>query len=503
MINKEESIKKYFDIYLQKKWSVIYDPKSRSNWIIDVGNKYWIIELEENGKCWMRFQFIEELSMLYDIKTEKISTIIMPLIEELFNITITEIRRHRMISLPSKVDDVIDNGNFLSKNYLNENNSITDNLFDLISKFIHIKFPKKNIFYHNNNIWCFTNNEEPFCIIDIPHKDIFLTGKLFHDITNTFQIDDNLNSDFIIKYIENWFNLKSGYTMQIDSQEEMNSYLEDEYGDFNLFKNVINETVGDIGSPNLKYYAFDWDDNVVIMPTRVIVIDNNSKEIGMTTQDFAKFRSIIGKEEFQYKGKTILGFAENPFRNFRTIGDKNFIIDAMLASVGPSWPDFLECINSASIFAIITARGHSPETLKQAVYNYIISNFNGINKNELVRNIKKYRDINDEQDMDDVDLIREYLNLCKFYPCSFDEGNEIEPEVAKTKALKEFLEYAKTMSNKLNEKILVKNNIKNYFTPVVGFSDDDISNINSMKSEFKNDPEIKTFYTGKGKKEEY
>lgn len=268
-----------------------------------------------------------------------------------------------------------------------------------------------------------------------------------------------------------------------------------------IFK--LTEQISELGSPILKYYAFDWDDNIVKMPTRIYLIDDKGDEVGMTTDDYAKYRSMIGKEEFEYNGKTIVDYAKDAFKSFRTTGDKNFLIDAMLAKPGPSWKDFVESINGGSIFAIITARGHSPEILKQGVYNYIISDFDGISRKELVKNLRKYRNISDDKDLNDIDLIREYLNLCCFYPVSYGNETETSLENAKIAALKEFSKYVKKMSEFLNKKAYLKNNVKNYFIPVIGFSDDDIKNISTVKSHFKNQPEIKTFYTGNGKKEKY
>jgi hypothetical protein len=51
-------------------------------------------------------------------------------------------------------------------------------------------------------------------------------------------------------------------------------------------------------------------------------------------------------------------------------GDKKFVLDSMLAQPGPSWNDFVECINGGSIFAIITARGHNPKTLREACIQF-------------------------------------------------------------------------------------------------------------------------------------
>ena len=120
-------------------------------------------------------------------------------------------------------------------------------------------------------------------------------------------------------------------------------------------------------TPDLRYYAFDWDDNIVYMPTKIMVKNDKGQEMGMSTEDFAKYRSLIGVDDFNYEGERIVGYAENPFKHFRTEGDKRFIIDAMLAEPGPSWGDFVECINNGSIFSIITASGHTPRVIKEAV----------------------------------------------------------------------------------------------------------------------------------------
>ena len=202
-------------------------------------------------------------------------------------------------------------------------------------------------------------------------------------------------------------------------------------------KKKLREGISSEGTPDLKYYAFDWDDNIVTMPTKIVLKNEEGNEIGMSTEDFAKYRSRIGKENFNYKGDVIVGYSENPFRNFRTEGDKLFIIDSMLAKTGPAWGDFMEAINSGSIFAIITARGHNPNTIKEAVYNYIISGFNGLDKNELIKNLKKYREFTNQESLKDIELIRDYLNLCRFYPVSFGSGAETNPEEAKISALEE------------------------------------------------------------------
>jgi hypothetical protein len=263
------------------------------------------------------------------------------------------------------------------------------------------------------------------------------------------------------------------------------------------------------GTPDMKYYAFDWDDNIVHMPTKIMLKTENGDEVGMSTDDFAEYRSIIGKENFDYNGDTIVGFGEDPFINFRTAGDKDFLIDAMRAKLGPAFDDFREAINNGSIFSIITARGHNPNTLKQAVYNYIIDGFNGIDKDQLVKNLKKYRSFFDEKDMTDDELIKSYLNLNKYHPVSFGyDGGAANPEEAKVRAMEGFVSYIKRMANKLNKKAFIKNDISNNFVPErpsIGFSDDDIKNVEVMSKHFKDKPNniVKTYSTAGGVKKEY
>ena len=262
------------------------------------------------------------------------------------------------------------------------------------------------------------------------------------------------------------------------------------------------------GTPDLKYYAFDWDDNIVHMPTKILVKDESGNEVGMSTDDFAEFRHQIGKEPFSYKGNTIVGYSDSPFRNFRTDGDKDFLVDAMRAKKGPAFDDFRESINNGSIFAIITARGHNPNTIKEAIYNYIISGFNGIDKDELIKNLKKYRSFVGEDKMTDEELIKSYLELNKYHPVSFgDDKGAVNPEEAKVEAMEAFVNYIKAMAAVLNKKAFLKKDISNNFNPdnlSIGFSDDDPKNIEVMQKHFKNKPDniVKTYSTAGGFKQE-
>ena len=275
-----------------------------------------------------------------------------------------------------------------------------------------------------------------------------------------------------------------------------------------VVREILSEIIHDQMKPTMKYYAFDWDDNLMYMPTKIYLIDDKGKSVGMSTEDFAEHRTEIGKEPFKYEGHTIVGFDDEAFRDFKIPGDKAFLKDAMVAETGPAWSDFVEAVNNGSIFSIITARGHTPSILKQAVYNLIKQNKHGLSSKELVKNLRKYRELADEEDLSDEELIRAYLDMNKYHPVTFGEGSAANPEELKVVAMDEFVSYIKGIAGILNKRAFVKNDISNNFIPEqpsIGFSDDDIKNVEVINKHFKNKPDniVKTYSTAGGAKKEY
>ncbi len=275
-----------------------------------------------------------------------------------------------------------------------------------------------------------------------------------------------------------------------------------------MMRYKIKEGIDETGTPDMKYYAFDWDDNILEMPTKIILIDDKGEEVKMSTEDFAEYRDMVGAKDFEYEGHIIKGYAPNAYRYFTVQGDKNFIVDAMIAKKGPAWDDFVECINGGSIFSIITARGHTPKILKEACYNLIISNHMGLNSKECVRNLEKFRDFVGEESTKG-DIIKEYLDMCRFYPVTFGQGSAAKPEALKNEALREFILYIKEMSKKIGKAAYLKNLVVNNFVPKLGVSDDDLKNLQSYHKEFekelgnKEDVDLTLYSTKGGEKKKY
>jgi len=254
----------------------------------------------------------------------------------------------------------------------------------------------------------------------------------------------------------------------------------------------------------IKYYAFDWDDNLMFMPTKIYLLDDDGEEVGMGTEDFAHYRTKIGKENFDYNGYTIVGFANEPFRDFKTNGDGKFLKDVMSAELAENaaWPDFVEAINNGALFSIITARGHRPSTLKQGVLKLINSNRGGIDSDELYESLKKMRENAGEKVEDKETEIKKYLDLCRFYPVTYGSGSASNPEESKIEAMNKFKDYVMNQVKKLNMRASknIVNKVSNNFVPMIGFSDDDIRNVKAMSKGVK---DVKIFSTHGGKKKEY
>ena len=45
----------------------VYHMDNGSDWFINPEKKYWYVELEKSGKCWLRYRVLDEISMMFGI----------------------------------------------------------------------------------------------------------------------------------------------------------------------------------------------------------------------------------------------------------------------------------------------------------------------------------------------------------------------------------------------------------------------------------------------------
>lgn len=234
----------------------------------------------------------------------------------------------------------------------------------------------------------------------------------------------------------------------------------------------------------LLYYAFDWDDNILRMPTMIRL----EKKVGdqwlptdVSTAEFAEVRN--DKENWRFLNQN----PDEAFSNFRDTGPMGgdvFLEDVKKAvssrSFAPAWNDFIECLSNGSLFAIITARGHESETMRKGV-EWIIDNvlteeqlFNMYNN---LLKFSYFYDISTDRERilrgvpSQNELIKVYLDNCDFVGVSAPSrgGTPDNPEKAKEETLLDFKSKVDRFAGQLGMKAMI------------GFSDDDLGNVSHIE----------------------
>lgn len=129
-----------------------------------------------------------------------------------------------------------------------------------------------------------------------------------------------------------------------------------------------------------SFYFFDFDDNVMFLETTILIQNTATAEVtSMSTADFAQIWPKLGQPgEWQD-----YGLFTDSYRYFRDIPDdqlepdaqQHFLRDVQRAVTSrppeewqaPSWAFFVHACSLQRPVSIITARGHSPETIKAGI----------------------------------------------------------------------------------------------------------------------------------------
>lgn len=249
---------------------------------------------------------------------------------------------------------------------------------------------------------------------------------------------------------------------------------------------------------SFKYYAFDWDDNLLYMPTKVIGEDSHGNELELSTGEYSLVKeSVMMGKPSVVGGRILKSFPENAFNNFRR--DDLFLNEARAAKLGPAWEDFVEAVNGGRIFSIITARGHSPNTFKSTIKTLIKEGKGGLNYYTCLDALKDLREYSQSSNIrTDEELFENYIdNLCRYYPISHNADTDIVLEhvhECKIDALGDFITHVNRVFEAFHPEF--HNNVSNKF--IIGFSDDDRTNIKAIsESTFETDLEIYSTHNGR------
>lgn len=250
-----------------------------------------------------------------------------------------------------------------------------------------------------------------------------------------------------------------------------------------------------VAERDFKYYIFDWDDNILHMPTRIHLerrqADGTWAAHSVSTAAFAVVRT--DSENYRAPG----GDWKNAFVEFQDYadeGESRFLRDTRAAldkvlsgetQPGPSFHTLRETLVEGRLFAIVTARGHESESLRKAVRLFIELVLTPAEKDEMMANLRGYRASFDGLSAfgTDEEEITYYLSLNRYHAVTNPgfkrwlkqtAGERATPENAKQFAIRDFVEHV--------IKILSRTGADAIRRPIsVGFSDDDLGNVATVE----------------------
>ena len=155
----------------------------------------------------------------------------------------------------------------------------------------------------------------------------------------------------------------------------------------------------EIARRDLKYYIFDWDDNILHMPTYIHLDRRLADGTWVPHLVSTALFSVIRKDTVNYRPPN--GNWDAAFVEFRDIegSESKFLLDAknaidrLLAGQDrepPSFNTFRKTLREGRLFAIVTARGHNPQSLRKGVEMFIERILTPEEKKEMIRNLRGY-----------------------------------------------------------------------------------------------------------------
>jgi hypothetical protein len=249
-----------------------------------------------------------------------------------------------------------------------------------------------------------------------------------------------------------------------------------------------------VGERDFKYYIFDWDDNILHMPTRIHLErrqpDGTWAPHTVSTAAFAVVRN--DGENYRAPG----GVWENAFTEFQDYADESesrFLRDTRTAlervragetQPGPSFNTLRETLVEGRLFAIVTARGHESVSLKKAVRLFVDVVLSPAEREEMLANLRGYRACFDglSEFGSDEEELAYYLSLNRYHAVTNpgfkrwlrQSGEPVTTEGAKQFAIRDFVEHV--------IRILTRTGADAVKRPIsVGFSDDDLGNVAAVE----------------------
>lgn len=258
----------------------------------------------------------------------------------------------------------------------------------------------------------------------------------------------------------------------------------------------------EIQNRDFKYYIFDWDDNILKMPTRIHLERKLPDGTWVPHHVSTVLFALIRNDTEHYRpphGNWEEAFVE--FQDNQDQTESQFLIDTREAlqrvargevPPGPSFEKMRVTLREGRLFAIVTARGHEPESLRSAVKLFIDVVLNEEEREEMMENLRGYRACFDKITTfgTDEEELAYYLSLNRYHAVTNpnfkrkmiasgfvcpSEARPKQAELAKRFAIRDFVEHVIRIMTRTGADALRK--------PIsVGFSDDDPGNVATVKA---------------------
>lgn len=240
-----------------------------------------------------------------------------------------------------------------------------------------------------------------------------------------------------------------------------------------------------------KYYIFDWDNNILHMPTRIHLEKRTAEGRWEPIAVSTSFYAVVRNDKANYRpprGDWELAFRE--FRDFDDEPESKFLTHTREAlrpiiegrkEGGPSFRQFRKALVEGRLFAIVTARGHRSETLRRGVEYFIGQVLTAEERAEMMANLRGYRAAfeEDERTWTDEEVLKAYLDLNRYHAVTSpdfrakmgrDEAGVDIQEEAKQFAIMDFMRHV--------FRIVRRSGVDKPIS--VGFSDDDPRNVRAV-----------------------
>lgn len=249
-------------------------------------------------------------------------------------------------------------------------------------------------------------------------------------------------------------------------------------------------TPADMSLPRLKYYMFDWDDNILHMPTMIHLEEKTETgwtPLDVSTADFARIRHDTDR----YRPRN--GNWDDAFIDFYDSGERGedtFLEDTKTAlqpvidnpaTAAPSFQRFKRALMEGSLFAIITARSHSANAIRKGVEYFIEVALNDAERLAMIKSLRRFIKLFGEDGtlLTDAEVLSRYLDLNRYRGVSSPEFRHImgrsltgaeSPEEAKQFAVQDFVTHVINMIRAHGVEASIS----------MGFSDDDPRNVTAI-----------------------